>query len=188
MSGLIRSLSGSAVGRQFRQGIGESFGLEYTKGKNMGFLGKNMPGGMMGAGKLAFGMRLIGPAFIGVSAYSGYKEGGAFGAAKSVAKDAAIWGGIRAAGALAKGAMLNPVVLGGAAVAGLGYAGYKFGEHAQRHSRSLRNVEMGGDVVDKFGTMASIRQRSLSALNNSHVNGRMALGNEAILMASPYLR
>lgn len=177
----------STAGRQFSQGVMETFGFEYKKGVNMGFLGKNSPGGMLGEGKFAFGSRVFGLAMIGLSAYNGYQEGGVTGAVGSVAKDAAMWGAMRAGWSLGKGALMNPFVLGGAAALGLGYAGYKIGEAARERSNRIRHIEMGGEIIDRFGTLSTIRQRSLMALNNSHVNGRMALGNEAILM-HPNLR
>jgi hypothetical protein len=56
---------------------------------------------------------------------------------------------------------------------------------AARH-KQVRSLELGTPVLDQFGTIATLRQRSLSAIQNSHVNGRMALGNEAALLHSTF--
>jgi hypothetical protein len=184
--GLMRG--GGAVGAAFRQGVGETFGFEYQGGKNMGFLGRKMKGGIMSGGKFGLGLKLLGPVALGFSAYQGYSQGGLGGAAWEVTKEAAVWGALRAGWHLGKAAILNPVTLTAAAAAGLGYAAYKFGEASQRHVKRLRNVEMGGEIMDRFGTVATMRQRSLSAIQNTHVNGRIALGNEAILTHTPFMR
>ncbi len=186
--GFAGSVLGSTPGREFRQGIGESFGFEYEKGINKGFLGRKLEGGMMSQGKFAFASRLFGVATLGLSAISGYQENGVTGATMNVAKNAATWGAIRAGWSVGKGVLSNPWVLGGAAIGATAYAGYKIGQASREKARRIRNVEMGGEVLDRFGTVSTIRQRSLMALNNSHVNGRMALGNEAILLSSNYLR
>jgi len=58
-------------------------------------------------------------------------------------------------------------------------------EDSNRGNAKLRQIEaldMGRPITDQFGTISTLRQRSLSALQNSHVNGRMALGNEAALL------
>ncbi len=186
--GAMTALARTQAGKGFRQGVMETFGWEYQKGVNMGFLGRKMSGGFMGAGKIAAFGRVAGLGFVIAGAYKGYQEGGVNGAAISVAKDAATWGAVRAGMSLGKAGITNPFFLGGAAIASIGYGGYKVGEMAREHGRRIRNVEMGGEMIDRFGTMATIRQRSLMALNNSHINARSALGNEAILMHGPMLR
>lgn len=184
----VGKVMNSTAGRQFKQGVYETFGYEFEKGINKGFLGKNLKGGIMGQGKFALGSRVFGLAFLGISAAQGYQENGLAGATMNVAKDAATWGAMRAGWSIGKGVLANPWVLGGAALGAGGYAAYKIGEASRDRARRIRNVEMGGEVIDRFGTLSTIRQRSLMSLNNSHVNGRMALGNEAILMSTPYLR
>ena len=52
--------------------------------------------------------------------------------------------------------------------------------------KQVRSLELGAPVLDQFGTIATLRQRSLSAIQNSHVNGRMALGSEAALLHSTF--
>ena len=135
------------------------------------------------AGKMLFkgAGRFAGAAFPGAftayAIYSGYQEGGVMGAlqegAMSVATMAA-W-------------EMGMTALGGAAVplavaAGAGYAGYKFADAAAQYGRGLKKLNMGAPVTDMFGTVATTRQRSLQALQNTHINGRMALGNEGMLM------
>jgi len=127
------------------------------------------------AGKAIF------PIFTAMSMYAGYQTGGVLGAAQAGAKEALIWGGMRAVFATVPGAagFAAPLLAAGA----LGYGAYAMGEAAQEHRKRLRDVEMGAPIVDPFGTTATLRQRSLSALQNTHINGRMAIGNEGILMA-----
>ena len=45
--------------------------------------------------------------------------------------------------------------------------------------RRLREMEMGGNFSDPFGTAYTMRQRSLQGIQRSHINARNALGNEA---------
>lgn len=45
--------------------------------------------------------------------------------------------------------------------------------------RKLREMEMGGNFHDPFGTAYTMRQRSLQGIQKSHINARNALGNEA---------
>jgi len=116
--------------------------------------------------------------------YMGYQEGGIGGAIDAgieSAKIAVAW----EIGAAALGSAALPLAIGAAAVGGAAYGYYQFGEKAQKYGRKMRKLEMGGEVTDRFGTMSTLRQRSLSALNNTHVNGRMALGNEAAIMHTP---
>jgi hypothetical protein len=116
--------------------------------------------------------------------YMGYQSGGIGGAIDAgieSAKLAVAW----EVGAAVLGSAALPLTVAAAAVGGAGYGYYKFGEAAQKHGKKMRRLEMGGNVTDPFGTSATMRQRSLQALNNTHVNGRMALGNEAALMHTP---
>ena len=177
----INDLRASGPGRQFMQGIGETFGMHYEKGVNMGFMGRKAAGGVFAKGLLG---RVLFPAMTAYSAYSGYKEGGIFGAAKTVATDAAVWGALRAGATM----LTNPIVLGAAAMAGAGYGAYRFGLAARERAAKTRNLEMGAEVVDMFGTLGTMRQRSLAAINNSRINGRSALGNEALIIAGQYRR
>jgi len=175
------SFAATAPGRSFMQGVGETLGIHYQKGVSKGFLGRKAPGGMFGKGLLG---RALFPAFTAVAAYTGYKEGGVMGAAKNVATEALMWGAMRAGFTM----LTNPAILGGAAIAGAGYGMYRLGEAARTHERRVRSLELGADVVDRFGTLSTMRQRSLQAIQSSHLNGRTALGNEALLLSTPYRR
>jgi hypothetical protein len=57
-------------------------------------------------------------------------------------------------------------------------------EYMKKHAR----LEMATPLIDQFGTVATMRQRSLQAINNSKINGRTALGAEGLLTYSPYAR
>ncbi|MAE81783.1 MAG: hypothetical protein CMB80_03525 [Flammeovirgaceae bacterium] len=99
------------------------------------------------------------------------------------------WGiGLGGVGAVTA-TLLSPIslaVMGATAVAGQAADFYERGTKAGMRERQVRNLEMGAPVADPFGTISTLRQRSLSALQNSHVNGRMALGNEAALLHSSF--
>jgi len=179
-----QSLNASEPGRAFKRGIGRAFGFEYAHGQNMGWLGSKMPGGRFGAGIGGFAFRALGPAMVGMGMYQGYKEGGVLGAAKSLSFDLSAWGAFEAGATL----LLSPGMFAASTIATGIYGGYKFGEAAQKHRKRLRNLEMGSDLVDRFGTLTTMRQRSLAAIQRTHVNGRTALGNEATLLSNMYLR
>jgi hypothetical protein len=140
------------------------FGQKLAKGKLLGKLGK-MGGASLGVAGLAWGI------------YSGYKEGGVSGAIRETATQGLIWGGLRVA-SIALSGWGTPLAI----AIGIGYTGYQIGEVAGRYANRLRNIEMGAPIIDPFGTAATIRQRSLNALQNTHINGRSALGNESLLM------
>lgn len=168
------------TGQAFSRGVGRLLGFEYQHGKSMGFLGRKMPGGMFGAGRLAFGMRALGPLFLGMSVRSGYQQGGVLGAAKEGIKEMALWGAFEAGA----GILTNPITLGITGIFAAGYGYYKLGETSRKHRKRLRNLEMGADLVDRFGTMTTMRQRSLAAIQRTHLNGRVSIGNEALLLSA----
>jgi hypothetical protein len=173
------AFAASGPGRAFKRGMGRALGFEYQHGKSMGFMGRGMKGSYFGAGKLAFGLRALGPAFLGMGIYRGYQEGGILGAAKEGALEMALWGAVEAGASV----LTNPVVLAAAGITAAGVGYYKLGEASRKHRKRLRNVEMGSDLVDRFGTLTTMRQRSLAAIQRTHVSGRLALGNEALLLS-----
>lgn len=180
-------LSQTTLGMAAHQGIKESFGIVYDDGVSQGFLNrKSIAKQGFAKGSLgAFGgMMSIG--YTAYEAYNGYQRGGIWGAAKGVG-NAVLTNAVINVGLKAAGMTLAPLAIG-AAVAGVGYGVYKFGQKAGQYGRSSRNVEMGGGFVDTFGTASTMRQRSLAALQNTHVNGRMALGAEAQLIHNPMMR
>jgi len=98
-------------------------------------------------------------------------------------------GGIGAGIGAIAGTLMNPLAW---AVAGGIYAAQEISEAIDRKStagirqKQVRALELGTPMNDQFGTIATLRQRSLSAIQNSHVNGRMALGNEAALLHTSF--
>jgi len=142
----------------------------------------------------------MGKAFVGLAAYEGYKEGGAWGAVKGGASS---YGTAYASGIAwhaAKAYVATPAFYA-AGFAALGaaasYGAYRafggtnarlFRPWVKDHMKKNAELEMGAPITDDFGTVATMRQRSLQAIQNSRINGRTALGNEAGLMYSPYFR
>ncbi len=66
---------------------------------------------------------------------------------------------------------------------------YSLGETGREYKKSLRTLEMATpqmmEVAQGIGAQTG-RQRSLRALQNTHINARMAMGNEAIMMHVPF--
>lgn len=130
----------------------------------------------IGGGVGRFAMKSVPGLFTAYSVMEGYQEGGIWGGIKGGAESVAMNAAFRMAGA-ALGGATTPLMIAAAA----GYAGYKFADAARDYGRNLKKVNMGAPIVDQFGTIATTRQRSLQALQNTHINGRMALGNEGML-------
>lgn len=149
--------------------------------------------------------RALGLGFTLYGAYEGYQQGGIGGAVKSVVQSTAEsylmgralhLGSWMLRGTMSKVAL--PAVAAGLGVAALSSvaSGQGFGQAfrplARRalheHMRKHAKLEMGTPVADDFGTVATMRQRSLQAIQESKINGRSALGNEALLMYQPYFR
>lgn len=119
-------------------------------------------------------------------AYEGYQEEGVWGAAKGVGESVMWSAGARMAGALLGGGFVT-----GSVAAGVGLGVYAMGEAGRSHAKRLKDVEMGGgmkimEALSSHGA-ATMRQRAVMALNNTHLNGRMAMGNEGLIMHTPYL-
>jgi hypothetical protein len=121
---------------------------------------------------------------LGWGAYRGYQEGGVGGAIGGLAQETAMF---YAFGALAKpaGVALGAGLLGAGMMMGALDIGPKqlMRPYVQEYMRKHAKLEMGTPVLDQFGTVATMRQRSLQAIQNSRVNGRTALGNEAQLLS-----
>lgn len=93
--------------------------------------------------------------------------------------------GMKAIGMIGGGAMaIAPV----AAAAAIGYGTYKILEHGNAVVKRTRQLEMGKPIVDPYGMNATMRQRSLRAMQFSQINGRSAFGTEAQLMHIPTMR
>lgn len=145
-----------------------------------------------GKGTGAFISRWASRAFLGFSVLQGYSEGGISGAVLGGATHLAtsyLMGGVL-------GSMGTPLALGmGMAGIGLGLhfmGGGKvrdfFRPYVYDYMKKQSRLEMSTPVMDDFGTVATMRQRSLMAIQNSRLNGRTALGQEAALSFQPIFR
>lgn len=128
--------------------------------------------------------------------YEGYKKGGVSGAIGAGVHQAVEGYVIDAVLAATGAGKVIAAGLGAAAIAGT--VSYATGgtnpleflarpmvkDQMKRHSQ----LEMGRPSVDQFGTLATMRQRSLAAIQNSRINGRSALGNEGLISYRPYFR
>ena len=199
-------LAGNRMGGAALSGAAQSIGWDYSWNKklnygrgameNKGFLGlkeggsyrnrirslSKMPfrGGakQFGGAMLGVAGKALGPVMGLMAVAEGYREGGFTGAISAGATSAAEWAATEMVFAAVGSTMVGVAAVGAAA----GYAGYKFMDNAAQYGKSLKKLEMGSPIVDTFGTIATTRQRSLAALQNTHINGRMALGNEGMLM------
>lgn len=146
-----------------------------------------------GIGQKGLG-RALSVGFLGMSAISGWQEGGAWGAAKQLASDTAFAYGARAglhvfgapavgvAGALAGFSAMHMLTSGESPLEYMTKAGT--GQYMKKNA----SLELGGPINDSFGNIATMRQRSVNAIMNSRLNGRTALGQEAALTYRPYMR
>lgn len=164
-----------------RQGALESFGYHFDKtSARKHFFG-------IGS-KTGFGvMKGLGLPFTAVMAYQGYQQGGITGAAGGVMESVAWGAGIRGGLHVAKAA-LGSTAMGATATVGIGaaavYGHYRMNRNIIQHAKRLQQTEfVATNISDPFGTIATIRRRSLQALHNSGMNGRIALGREAQLMS-----
>ena len=205
----------SAMKRGFSSYTSSSIHME---GKNMVRMGlgmsplvKNPVTGVISKGHIGKLGRAFGIGLTVFSAYQGYKEGGAFGAVKGtvggLAEGYAFGAGLKALGIGMKGtgtygaaALVGTVA--GATVGGLMRGVTPWGVNAgsagwmamlarpavAEHTKKLAEVEMGRPILDQFGTIATMRQRSVQAIQNSKINGRSALGNEATYSYRSYFR
>lgn len=149
--------------------------------------------------KLGAAGKWLGRGFVAYSVYSGYKEGGAWGAVKGGATHMATtyaFGIAQKALGIGSSWPMMGMLAGVGVGAGLTYYGATgiapwqalARPLVREHMKKYNNVEMGRPIVDQFGSLATMRQRSLMAIQNSKINGRSALGNEATLQYSPYFR
>jgi hypothetical protein len=191
----------------YGRGVKESLGWYYEGTVNRGFMGlgkspmkraARMPrqfaklAGRKGFGAVAkHGLSRIGKVvpFLGTAymAYSGYQENGVMGAVGGIAESMAYSVAWQAGSALVGSTAL--AATGGIAIAAAGaYGYYKFGEAAQEHRKRVTGLEFGAgstDVLMGAGALTA-RQRAMSALNSTHINARIAIGNEALLTHSSY--
>jgi hypothetical protein len=79
-------------------------------------------------------------------------------------------------------AVFNPITIG-AAVLTAGIIGGRAALIAGRqYNRDIRKASFGNAASDTYGTIATMRQASVNAIQSSRINGRSALGQEANLM------
>ena len=123
-------------------------------------------------------------AWTGYAAYEGYQQGGLAGAGKAVAREALNMSlfhlGMRAIGPA------WPVLLTQTAS-----AGYAFSQLQKDYQARYKHLPIGtAGAMDAFSTQAAstMRQRSLMAIQRSHLNARSALGAEASYMHSSSYR
>lgn len=198
-----KRLQQSFLGRRLREGALETVGFNFEKGQNQGWLGirSNYHRIYQGKGAQAASagskaLRMTGGTAMGsiglagsmYMLYTGYQQGGVVGAAKSAAESVFYGAAFKTAGAL----LGNPLTWGALAVGAAGYGAYALGEAGQRYERQIRNLEVGGDenminAINSYGA-STMRQRAAVALNNSHINRRLALGNEASMFHSSFRR
>jgi hypothetical protein len=155
-------------------------------------------GAMMAAGTslkagAGMGMKLMGPAFVGMGVVSGFQEGGIGGAVKGGAiayGEMRLWeagfGAVKTAfgGSMGgAGAFASTVALPLAVTAGVGYGIHKGLKYFSERGRKATKTEFAGDTA-AFQTQAaySMRQRAMQEISRSHTNSRTILGNEAQLM------
>jgi len=179
----LRSAAHTEGGKWLRQ----SLGLSYREGgqSQPGFLGSILRGkwGELSTGAKIGGAVMMLPSIL--ETFQGYRQGGATGAVKGLAKGLAWQYGMGAAWGMGKAALFNPVggalVLGAAAI----YGTKKALDIGQKRIKQARMLNMGTPAMDEFGTAATMRQRSLQAIQRSTMNARIALGSEAQLLHIP---
>lgn len=175
--GTLGRLSNSTMGQYVGRSLKETIGFVYEGKKSQGFLG--MKGGSF-LGK-AFGALNV--AVTAGAVIQGAQRGGFVGAAEAGFEQAA-WG----LGAnMIMGGVFNPAAWVAAAGLGAAYGGFKFGQAATRHRKDLRKSEfISPNSMNVIDGAYTDRARSLAALNNSSMNGRMAIGNEAQYLHTSY--
>ena len=172
-----------SAGQRFASGAGKYIQTGFHRsGTNFALNTYGLGRGKMGTLGRAFGL-----GFLGFDAYQGYQEGGTMGAVTNVAKGAAIHYAIGAV----LGTAAAPLALA-AAGAGLAAGAYAYNKYGSEIGRSVMvnsaQLEMGGGISDPYGNASTMRRRSLMAMHNSRLNGRVSMGNEAALTYTPYYR
>jgi len=175
-----KQLHAAQIGRQgtwrFMGGLGERAAM--YKAARAG--GAGTFGAVRGAARGLLGPAL-GLGFTLHAAYGGWKREGLWGVGKETAVSVAEWAAIDVAFTAVKPFIGYAVPV--AIAAGVGYGGYKALEYGARRTRAARRFDFGGmPIDDQFGTISTMRQRSLMEMQRSHGAVRGALGTEAQLM------
>ena len=164
----------SFAGMFFRQklpsvGPGSGWGAMNLSGVNKMRAGKKLLGRALGPG--------LGLYFTASAISEGYEENGIIGAvtggATQVGINTAVTIGMKLMGGAARALLLG----GGSAL--VGTAGYLALDAGAARTRRRRELEFGRGLDDPFGNIATARQRSLQAMQNTHLNTRSLLGQEA---------
>lgn len=168
-----------------KRGALESMGFYHEAGINKGFLGLSEKGASRGVFSTA--AKALPLAFTGVLGYQGYQEEGVWGATKGIGESVAYSAAWHAGEALL-GSGLMAGLTGVAAIAAAGVAVYGFGEAAQAHRKRLTGLEFGSPSVDMLNSAGALtsRARAMNALHSTHINARIAIGNEALLGHTAY--
>ena len=131
--------------------------------------------------------RFLGAGFTAVSAYEGYKKEGVWGAVKG---GATAIGEQYLFGRLIGG--IGPIGMAVGAGLGAAYLTYKIpkmiNEASARYRKGYEGVDLAHSTSDPFGMNATMRQRSLLAIQNSRLNARSGIGQEALATYRPYHR
>ena len=163
------SFLGKSVSRGFYESVGFNYSKEGVKGKFLGSFGA--------------GLSL---AFTGYSAYSGFKEGGISGGiketAQSIGMNMAFNTGINLIRTIGPASI---PILGATAMIGGMHALGKAGENKRRNIQRLDFSAAGPNTIMNSGAVTA-RQRAINALNDTRINARAALGNEAALLHTRY--
>jgi len=176
------------LGSQMHKTGASWFKFELGIGKEFKEFAKKSP-------KLGFISKWGGRAFVGHAIYQGYKEGGVVGAAIGGVQSYLIGSAIGAAktAAAAAAPFALPVLAAATVAAGIGYAytgttPWQFAArpYVRDHMKKHAKLEMVAPVNDQFGILSTMRQRSVAAIQGSHINARSALGHEAMSMYRPY--
>jgi hypothetical protein len=127
------------------------------------------------------GMGALGPAFFIGSVAAGFQQDGITGAATAAGSAIAFNTGIK----MTASALGSPLAMAAAGIGAIGYGAYKLQKAGRQYEKRLGQLEFGGgymsEAINSHGAL-TMRQRSIQALQNTHLNGRMALGNEAAIL------
>ena len=140
--------------------------------------------------------RVAGPAYLAYAGYEGYKKEGVWGAAKGIGTAAIETYMIGRLFASPAGPIALAALATAATVEGMGrfirdpeaFGGMKgwVRPWTSEYHKKTKSVQMGGEIVDPHGMNATMRQRSLLAIQNSRLNARSGIGHEAAMTYSPY--
>jgi hypothetical protein len=161
------SFLGSSLNRGFYESIGFDYNKDGTKGKFLGSL-----------------QSTLGMAFTAYNVYQGYKEDGITGAVGNFTTSTAQ---TMAFNVVTKGLgkLWNPYVIGAAVTLGTAHMFAQHGKNIKRNLQRSEFVTTPTNVINNAGALTA-RQRSIQALNDSRINARSALGNEANILHTRY--